>query len=199
MVLAIGHAWVLGMTEAAGDPFTHIPSAQSALAALSDEIAAADTITSEDWRRVYDDGVAASSRGSGANAAVISACLLNLNRYARAEKDTLCLYLLAAGSPVRAAEAIASTTVATGIAACVLGEPETWAGRLARTNNRSLAGLSIEAATACRTFQATSFKRFAKIRDLDDIESVNEEQQAQKIALKRLATSCEGENSLILR
>ncbi|MBW3243667.1 hypothetical protein KUV57_13425 [Epibacterium sp. DP7N7-1] len=197
-IVALGQARVLGISDAAGDPFTHLPCAQSALETLSNEISAAASVSAEEWRALYEAGVELSDSGMSADPALLAASILNLARYAQAENETLTLYLITAGSPVEIAEETSSATICAGLSICVMGNFEEWAGQLALTNNRKLIGLSPHTANACRAFQAATLKRFAKIRDLDDIESVLEEQFAQKQALGRFTRKDQTQNKPIL-
>ncbi|WP_154667636.1 hypothetical protein [Leisingera caerulea] len=198
MALALGSARVQGITEALGDPFTHVSRAQHLLTELTDRLQAADAITSEDWRHFYHDGVKAVQEGRGANLPLLTSSLINLHRYTLEEAETLTLYLVAAGAKDALAETIASATVTAGTVACLCGRFSQWASALARHNMKPLRALPEASAEACRGFQAATLKRFSKIRNLDDIESAQEEQRAQRIALHRLLLENDNENRILV-
>ncbi len=183
MALALGNARVQGMIAAMDDPFRYTPGAHERLIALIEELNALDTISSDEWRQLYDEGIDNISAAHSCSPAILSASLVNLFAYSEAEAETLTMYVMAAGIDEQTAQRTAASTVGTGIAACVLGEFERWAAILSKSNLENFIGLGDENAEACRFFQATTLRRFAKIRIIDDIESAQEEQASQKNAI----------------
>ena len=183
MVLALGNARIQGMSAEMEDPFLYTPGAQDRLTSLIEQLDATDTITAQEWRLMHDDGAMTVRDGKASSPALLAASLVNLYLYAAAESETLILYVMATGLDQDVAERMSASTITTGIATCLLGNMEKWASVLSRGNKDNFHNLNEVSAESCRFFQATTIKRFAKIRIIDDIESAHEEQAAQNSAI----------------
>lgn len=164
VMLLLGEARLVGISDAEVDPFSHASKAQEELVRLVTATDVAQAASPAVWRAHYDAGMEVVQNGLDRDPRRIAASLLQLAAQVTREAQAVGREMVGQGLAPPAAQLSASLTVTAGLASCITGDLQVWIERLSRASRAGLPDLDGDEVKAHRRSQANCIRRFANFR-----------------------------------